>query len=297
MGAEMKGIILVNAYIRSEGAIRQAERMREELEARGLSARIEKNGKFLCSVRKNEIALNENLDYCVYLDKDKYLSRMLEKKGVRLFNSAEAVELCDDKMLTYIALAGNGIHLPDTLPAPLCYYRDAAISDAYVERIGAALGYPLIAKKSFGSWGMDVELVENKEALAETAEKFRMSPHLYQTYISAHRGEDYRVLVVGGRAIAVMKRTNQHDFRSNIECGGMGSPAEVPANFIEQAQRCAEILRLDYCGVDILDDGGTPVVCEVNSNAFFNEAERVTGVNVAGAYAEHIAKSLQIHAN
>ena len=43
MGAEMKGIILVNAYIRSEGAIRQAERMREELEARGLSARIEKN--------------------------------------------------------------------------------------------------------------------------------------------------------------------------------------------------------------------------------------------------------------
>ena len=282
----MKGVILVNAYIRSEGAVRQAERIKEELAARGIGARIEKNGAFLCRVA-------ENTDFCVYLDKDKYLSRMLEKCGVRLFNSAESVELCDDKMLTYIALAGGGVNLPDTLPAPLCYYADAKVRREYVKEIGAALGYPLIAKKSFGSWGMDVELIQNEKELAEVAEKFRMSPHLYQKYVAAHRGEDYRVLVVGGRAIAVMKRTNRRDFRSNIECGGTGSRAEVPADFIAQAERCAEILGLDYCGVDILDDGGRPVVCEVNSNAFFNEAEKVTGVNVAGAFAGHIASALK----
>ncbi|HIZ02862.1 MAG TPA: RimK family alpha-L-glutamate ligase [Candidatus Borkfalkia avistercoris] len=289
----MNGVILVNAYIRSEGAVRQAERIKEELAARGIGARIEKNGNFLCRVAENRITIAENTDFCVYLDKDKYLSRMLEKCGVRLFNSAESVELCDDKMLTYIALAGGGVNLPDTLPAPLCYYADAKVRQEYVKEIGAALGYPLIAKKSFGSWGMDVELIQNEKELAEVAEKFRMSPHLYQKYVAAHRGEDYRVLVVGGRSIAVMKRTNRHDFRSNIECGGTGSRAEVPADFIAQAERCAEILGLDYCGVDILDDGGRPVVCEVNSNAFFNEAEKVTGVNVAGAFAGHIASALK----
>ena len=289
----MQGIILVNAYIRSEGALRQAERMKEELSARGLNARVEKNGRFLCRVENNRVALAEKLDFCVYLDKDKYLSRMLERCGVRLFDSAEAIELCDDKMLTYIALAGGGVNLPDTLPAPLCYYADAKVREEYVKEIGAALGYPLIAKKSFGSWGMDVELIQNERELAETAEKFRMSPHLYQKYISAHKGEDYRVIVVGGKAIAVMKRENPRDFRSNIECGGRGSRAEVPAEFLAQAERCAEILGLDYCGVDILDAGGTPVVCEVNSNAFFNEAEKVTGVNVAGAFAGHIASVLK----
>ena len=289
----MQGIILVNAYIRSEGALRQAERMKEELSARGLDARVEKNGRFLCRVENNRVALAEKLDFCVYLDKDKYLSRMLERCGVRLFDSAEAIELCDDKMLTYIALAGGGVNLPDTLPAPLCYYADAKVREEYVKEIGAALGYPLIAKKSFGSWGMDVELIQNERELAETAEKFRMSPHLYQKYISAHKGEDYRVIVVGGKAIAVMKRENTRDFRSNIECGGKGSPAKVSASFTEQAELCAKILGLDYCGVDILDDNGKPVVCEVNSNAFFNEAEKVTGVNVAGAFAGHIASVLK----
>ncbi len=288
----MRGIVLVNAYIRAEGAFRQAERMCEELAARGLEARIERNGGFLCSIEGGEAVLSEPLDFCVYLDKDKYLSRMLEKCGVRLFNSARAVELCDDKMLTYIALAGGGVRMPDTLAAPLCYYEDAALSPQYIQGIGQRLGYPLIVKKSFGSWGMGIELVENEEQLAAAAEAFRMEPHLYQKYISAHRGEDYRVIVVGGRAIAVMKRKNSGDFRSNIECGGKGSPAEVPPSFIRQAERCAEILGLDYCGVDILDDNGTPVVCEVNSNAFFNEAERVTGVNVAGAFAAHIAAAL-----
>ena len=167
----------------------------------------------------------------------------------------------------------------------------------FVRGVGERLGYPLVAKESFGSWGMDVELIQNERELAETAEKFRMSPHLYQKYISAHKGEDYRVIVVGGKAIAVMKRENPRDFRSNIECGGRGSRAEVPAEFLAQAERCAEILGLDYCGVDILDAGGTPVVCEVNSNAFFNEAEKVTGINIAGAYAEHIRCALECTKN
>lgn len=290
----MNGIILVNAYIRSEGAFRQAERMREELASLGLAARVEKNGNFLCSVQRGGICLSEPIDFCVYLDKDKYLPRMLEKCGVRLFNTAEAVELCDDKMLTYIALAGKGVNMPDTLAAPLCYYADAKLHEGYAETIGARLGYPVIVKKSFGSWGMDIELAENEEQLKDAAERCRMSPHLYQKYISAHRGEDYRVIVVGGRTVAVMKRSNPHDFRSNIECGGKGFPAKVPDSFTEQAERCAEILGLDYCGVDILDDNGTPVVCEVNSNAFFNEAERVTGVNIAGAYAQRIAEVLGV---
>ena len=104
----MQGVILVNAYIRSAGAVRQAERIKEELAARGIGARIEKNGNFLCRVAENRITLAEKADFCVYLDKDKYLSRMLEKCGVRLFNSALAVELCDAimRILDYLAYMG-----------------------------------------------------------------------------------------------------------------------------------------------------------------------------------------------
>ena len=63
--------------------------------------------------------------------------------------------------------------------------------------------------------------------------------------------------------------------------------------YIEICEKTANILNLDYCGIDILEgEDGKPVVCEVNSNAFFNEAEKVTGVNIAGAYAKHIVNEM-----
>lgn len=283
----MKGIVLVNAYIRSAGMIRQAERVAEELCARGADVRIVKNGDFLAEVRKNDLFIAQNMDFAVYLDKDKYLPQVLESRGVRLFNSARAVELCDDKMLTYLALAGKGLNLPDTVAAPLCYYADAAVREDYLRSVAARLGFPLVAKKSFGSWGMDVRLIEDLSSLRTVAEEFKLFPHLYQKRVGK-RGEDLRVLVVGGRVVACMRRKNEGDFRSNVEAGGKGSAAHPPEKFLDAALRCAEVLGLDYCGVDLLDEGGEPYVCEVNSNALFNEAERVTGANVAGAFAEHI---------
>jgi len=45
---------------------------------------------------------------------------------------------------------------------------------------------------------------------------------------------------------------------------------------------------LDYCGVDVLPDKDGYLLCEVNSNAFFDGIESVTGINVARAYAEYI---------
>lgn len=287
----MRAAVLVNAYIRSAGMLRQAERVAEELRLLGVETEIVRNGTFLSNVSENEITYPQNYDFIVYLDKDKYLPRMLERSGLRLFNSAKAVEDCDDKMLTCIALAGGGVNLPDTVPAPLCYYADAHVPKEFLRGVGERLGFPLIAKKSFGSWGMDVRLIGNEQELAAVAEEFRLFPHLYQKRVGKP-GEDYRILVVGGKAIACMKRKNEGDFRSNIEAGGKGEKAVPPPAFFETAERCARILRLDYCGVDILDEEGTPYVCEVNSNALFNEAERVTGVNVAGAYARYMVNCI-----
>lgn len=288
----MKGIILVNAYLRQAGMIRQAERVAEELRRGGAEIMILKNGELACEIHENAITLAAKCDFVVNLDKDKYLPRMLEKCGVRVFNSAEAVELCDDKMLTCIALAGGGVNLPDTIPAPLCYYADASTDEGYLRRIAGRLGYPLVVKKSYGSWGAEVRLAKDERELRAAAEEFRMFPHLYQKRVGKP-GEDYRILVVGGKAIACMKRKNEGDFRSNIEAGGKGYSEPAPAGFADAAQRCAAILKLDYCGVDLLDEGGVPYVCEVNSNAMFNEAERVTGVNIAGAFAAHILREMR----
>lgn len=290
----MKGIVLLNAYTKSAGANRQASRIAEELNALGVQTEMRLNGAFDADIFSSRVRLAQKPDFVVYLDKDKYLSRLLEKEGVRLFNSAEGVEVCDDKMLTYIALANGGVEIPDTLPAPLCYYPDARVREEYCRVVEERLGYPLVVKKSFGSWGMDVNLIQNFAELTKIAEEYKLFPHLYQKYIAAKRGEDTRVLVIGGKAVAAMRRRNDGDFRSNIELGGRGYPAEITKSYREISERAARLLSLDYCGIDLLEgEDGRPIVCEVNSNAFFNEAEKVTGVNIAGAYAAHIAREMK----
>lgn len=290
----MKGIVLLNAYTKSAGANRQASRIAEELNALGVQTEMRLNGAFDADIFSSRVRLAQKPDFVVYLDKDKYLSRLWEKEGVRLFNSADGVEVCDDKMLTYIALANGGVEIPDTLPAPLCYYPDARVREEYCRVVEERLGYPLVVKKSFGSWGMDVNLIQNFAELTKIAEEYKLFPHLYQKYIAAKRGEDTRVLVIGGKAVAAMRRRNDGDFRSNIELGGRGYPAEITKSYREISERAARLLSLDYCGIDLLEgEDGRPIVCEVNSNAFFNEAEKVTGVNIAGVYAAHIAREMK----
>ena len=81
MKRERNGVILVNAYLRAPGMVRQAERVAEELRVRGVAVQIVKNGAFLSDVRKNVLTLAQKCDFVVNLDKDKYLPRMLEKGG------------------------------------------------------------------------------------------------------------------------------------------------------------------------------------------------------------------------
>ena len=233
-------------------------------------------------------------DFAVYLDKDKYLGRMLEKTGMRLFNCAKAVELCDDKLLTYLTLEGGGLRLAKTIPSPLCYTKDATPNENFLERVAEILGFPLVVKKSFGSFGAGVQLVHGMPELKKIAQQWLYEPHFYQQYVSDAHGRDIRIIVVGGKAIGCMQRVAQKgEFRSNIELGGVGQKIHPPTMYIETAERAAGILGLDYCGVDLLETADGPVLCEVNSNAFFEGFEVVTGIDVAKAYAKRIVAQMR----
>ena len=119
-------------------------------------------------------------------------------------------------------------------------------------------------------------------------------PHFYQQFISDTKGRDIRVIVVGGRALGCMERVAQDgEFRSNIELGGVGRRVQPPKEYLVAAECAAKTLGLDYCGVDLLETADGPVLCEVNSNAFFEGFESVTGIDVATEYAKHIVSKMQ----
>ena len=289
----MKGLIVMNGYPAAEKFYRQSERIKTALEGLGVKTDIFLNGEvkaFLSEDGTAKAAVSEYA-FCVYLDKDKYLSRILEGAGLRLFNSAQAIELCDDKMITYLALQGAGVKIPKTISAPLCYTQGSTPLQAFLDEV-EGLNYPLVAKKSYGSFGAGVKLIENRAQLEQTEQEWLYLPHFYQSFVG-EKGRDIRVVVIGGRAVAGMRRIAcEGEFRSNIELGGRGEGIDLPKAYAEAAERVAQHLKLDYCGVDLLE-GAEPIVCEVNSNAFFEGLEQATGVNIAEKYAEYIVNEMK----
>lgn len=58
-------------------------------------------------------------------------------------------------------------------------------------------------------------------------------------------------------------------------------------------EKCAKILNLDICGIDILfGEKEKYYICETNSNPGFSKYEDVANVNIAKLYAEYIIKKI-----
>lgn len=289
-----KGFIIINGYSTLSTSLNQAKRLKDEFEKLGVEVSVIKNNEFLCTIKNSNISCAvKDYDFCIYLDKDKYVSKMLEMAGVRLFNSHESIRVCDDKMETYIALAGSGVPIVDTLPGPLCYTQGVKVESSLLDKVENELNFPVIVKSSYGSLGSGIFKADNRAELESLSNNLISVPHIFQKFIKESSGIDTRVIVIGGKAVASMERRSQKDFRSNIELGGKGYSVELSDEYRQVAEKTAKVLGLDYCGIDLLHSKAGAVVCEVNSNAFFGGIESVTKVNVAKAYAEYILNALK----
>ena len=287
MTSSPKGAVIVNAYWR--GGDEGANKIARALSSRGIPMQLLCASEVDLRVGERGVTGEISFDFAVFLDKDDHLARLLEARGVRLFNSAESIRLSDDKMLTHIALAA--LPQPETISSPL--YFAGEDESAFLDKVEKALGYPIVVKKCFGAFGREVYLASDRRELSALRARLLPEPHLYQKYIECDRS-DIRVIVIGGKAVAAMKRraTAEGEFRANIALGGKGEKAELTEDIRTLAEKASVILGLEYAGVDLLFDGEKYLVAEVNSNAHFRMIEEVTGVNVADLYSRYILSEI-----
>ncbi len=281
-------LIVINGYGLAGGIQHQVERLKEEFSKRGVETEIIKNTQVFAYIFEGNIKISlPKYDFVLYLDKDRYVAELLEKTGYKLYNSIDSIIKCDDKMLTHICLSNEGIKMPTTISSTLCY-TDNGNRD-YLKPIIEKIGLPMIVKENYGSLGKQVYLASNYDELLEIENKLIHIPHIFQEYIKCSKGKDFRIIVIGGKVVAYMKRENKNSFLSNLATGGVASKVELPKEYLKTAEKAASILGLDYCGVDILEGkNGEPIVSEVNSNAFYEGIEKTTGINVAGCYVDYL---------
>ena len=178
-----------------------------------------------------------------------------------------------------------GLPLPRTVP---CATSDRALLRAFADRLG---GFPLIAKFAGGEGGVGVVRVDSLPAyfsLADYALSQGRVPYL-AAYVdgAAH----WRVVVVGARAVAAYRNPIQSDdFRSYASEDPSDVTADPDADLADLAIRAVAALKLEFGGVDILrDPAGRLYLLEVNFPCYFAHAQRVAGIDVAGAMLDFLA--------
>lgn len=285
---QKKGWLVVNGSLQTEKFNRLYALLQASAEKRGIALQLKRNDELVVPVGE-KIPLP---DFAIFWDKDIPLARKLENLGLRLFNSRQAVEICDDKILTSEALANSSVPMPTTIVAPKTFEGVGFSDYAFLDKAENILGYPMIIKEANGSFGAQVYLAQNRLQAEEIIKKIGFKPFLLQRFIAESRGRDIRVNIVGDRVICAMLRENKSDFRSNISGGGTGKKIALSSAQEEVAMRACRAVGAEFCGVDLLFGKDGPLVCEVNSNPQFRSTLDCTGVNLADDIIEYIRKQL-----
>lgn len=253
----------------------------------------EKFSVSLRTVQNSEVVINtegvwfeKKPDFVIFWDKDILLARCLEHMGVRVYNSSDCIDICDDKRKTHLALLREGIPMPETMIAPMTYETVGFTHYDFLDSVEERLSYPFVMKEAFGSFGKQVYLIENREKLIKKIEAVSTYGFLFQEFIEESRGRDIRLQVVGNEVIGGMYRYSETDFRANVTAGGKIRDYEPSEKECQLAVRAAEAVGADFAGVDLLFGKEGSLVCEVNSNAHFKNLLDCSGVNTA----EHIIK-------
>ncbi|MFA1822537.1 RimK family alpha-L-glutamate ligase [Virgibacillus oceani] len=289
------GWIIYNGSLSGNKFLDFAEWIQQAALKRKTSASIYKNNELLSIIGKTDLQLieNKNLpDYVVFTDKDIYLARQLELLGIPVFNSASTIEISDDKIATYLELIKQKLPIPRTVIYPKVFrhgFTDKNILTTAIEK----LGFPMVVKEAFGSFGEQVYLIHSEEELTRKVNELNDKAFVFQEFIASSYGRDIRLHVVGNRVVASMKRTSSSDFRANVTSGGKMEAYAASDEEKELAIQATKAIDADFAGVDLLfGTDESPIICEVNSNAHIRNMYECTNINVADYIIDYILEKI-----
>jgi ribosomal protein S6--L-glutamate ligase len=212
--------------------------------------------------------------------------KQFEMNGV--FSTARSLGItrARNKVRTLQIMARKGIPIPQTL---------FSINPNNIgEQIRLLGGPPVVIKLQEGTQGLGVILAESKKSAKSIIDTFyKMDTSiLLQQYIEEANGEDIRIIVVGNRVVAAMKRKSELDeFRSNVHRGGETEAVELSSKEKHIALNATKYLGLGVAGVDLMRSKKGPVLIEVNASPGLKGIEGATGVNVAKHIVQFVERN------
>ena len=310
-----QGWLIVNEYLDTEKFLEIRKLFLSGAEKKNVKLTVYTNADFAVdlsgAVVKSRAFDEGEPEFIIFYDKDIALASALEKIGYRLYNSADAIDVCDSKVKTAEKIAEYNLNcrgdeakilMPKTYKVPFSY-ENIGIKDSYsfdfldyVEKDLCEAGegalsdaYPMVIKESNSSFGMGVHLAGSREEAVKLICEYGNKECIIQEYLSYSSGRDYRLQMVSDKCVCAMMRSNENDFRANITNGGKMSEYKPTDEDLTLARNVMKCLKLDFAGIDIMHDkDGRAVFLEANSNAHFKNIFDLTGINAAEKMIEYI---------
>jgi ribosomal protein S6--L-glutamate ligase len=203
--------------------------------------------------------------------------RHFEMMGVPVVNPSDSILNSRNKFRALQTAASKGLAVPLSVMG-----RSASDIPNNMRLIGK---FPMIMKVLQGSQGIGVMIGHDRSSVESVVSTLlEMDKDLIlQSFVKEASGSDVRVLVIGGKVIASMRRNaRKGEFRANVHRGGYGEKiARLPKSYERLAVGAAKAMGLEIAGVDLLESAHGPLLLEVNSSPGFEELEKATKVNVA----------------
>jgi len=209
----------------------------------------------------------------------------LENAGVRVINSASAIERGVDKYYTLTLIKNQGLPIPKTI-----------VTERFDDAMTAfdRLGGDVIVKPLFGSEGRGMVRVSDRETAYRVFRALELGRYIYylQEYVP-HGFEDIRVFVIGDKAVAAMIRRGT-TWKSNMSYGARAESLKIDNVLGEMSVCAARALGAEYAGVDILPlEGGGYSLIEVNTIPGWKGLKKATGFDVSEALADYVLEKIR----
>ena len=205
----------------------------------------------------------------------------LEKHSICVVNSRQSINICTDKYRTSLRLADYGIKQPKTV-----LINDPEKAVLAFDKLDSK--FPVIMKTLRGSKGVGVLFVESEKSLDSIVQLIYKQDEdtdlLLQEYIPTDY--DVRVLVLGGKVLATMKRpVIEGDFRSNVSLGSKPEKIKLTELEIEASLLAAKAVNGVWTAVDFIPsknrEKDAPFIIEVNSSPGTEGIEEASGQNIS----------------
>ncbi len=210
----------------------------------------------------------------------------LHAAGVYVCNPASIIERTIDKAMTSFLLLQHQIRTPDVW---VCESKQCAraVIQAQLDN-----GIRLVQKPLFGNCGRGLKLIDMADCELDT--DMINGVYYLQHYIDQpdHAGRDWRVFVIGHRAVAAMERVSA-GWITNRARGGDCLSAVLTPELRQLAEQASRATGLHYGGVDIIRDmRGNYLVLEVNSVPAWRGLQSVQEISIAERLARTVLENL-----